>query len=116
MIDNKVRRILMIVVGGYLAYLGFGLAKDVWGSGEKNTVLFLCCAVLFLAIGVFAIVMNIKGLIREQKEADEAAEEEARREEENRSLVQEEEFESETEKGTEEEKAETGEMKEDEIR
>ena len=115
MIDNKVRRILMIVVGGYLAYLGFGLAKDVWGSGEKNTVLFLCCAVLFLAIGVFAIVMNIKGLIREQKEADEAAEEDARREEENRSLVQEEEFESETEKGTEEEKAETGEMKEDEI-
>ena len=60
----------MIVVGGYLAYLGFGLAKDVWGSGEKNTVLFLCCAVLFLAIGVFAIVMNIKGLIREQKEAE----------------------------------------------
>lgn len=114
MIDNKVRRILMIVVGGYLAYLGFGLAKDVWGSGEKNTVLFLCCAVLFLAIGVFAIVMNIKGLIREEKEAEEAAEE-ARREEENRSLVQEEEFESETEKGTEEEKAETGEMKEDEI-
>ncbi|MBY0758643.1 hypothetical protein [Sellimonas caecigallum] len=114
MIDNKVRRILMIVVGGYLAYLGFGLAKDVWGSGEKNTVLFLCCAVLFLAIGVFAIVMNIKGLIREEEEAEEAAEE-ARREEENRSLVQEEEFESETEKGTEEEKAETGEMKEDEI-
>lgn len=114
MIDNKVRRILMIVVGGYLAYLGFGLAKDVWGSGEKNTVLFLCCAVLFLAIGVFAIVMNIKGLIREEKEAEEAAEE-ARREEENRSLVQEEEFESETEKGTEEEKAETEEMKEDEI-
>ena len=114
MIDNKVRRILMIVVGGYLAYLGFGRAKDVWGSGENNTVLFLCCAVLFLAIGVFAIVMNIKGLIREEKEAEEAAEE-ARREEENRSLVQEEEFESETEKGTEEEKAETGEMKEDEI-
>lgn len=89
MIDNRARRILMIVVGGYLAYLGFGLARDVWGSGEKNTVLFLCCAVLFLAIGAFAIIMNIKGLIREQAEADAQAEEEAEREEENRSLLEE---------------------------
>lgn len=69
--NSKGRRVLMVVAGGYLAYTGFGLARDVLKSSEENKVLFLVFAALFLIIGMVAVIMNIKGMLREkQEEAD----------------------------------------------
>ena len=46
--NNRIRRILMVAAGIYLAYTGFDLTRAVIRSSEKNKWVFLAFAVLFL--------------------------------------------------------------------
>lgn len=65
---NSTRRILMVLIGGYLAYTGFDLTRAVIGSAEKNKWMFLAFAFIFLVFGVALIVINIKVFIQEYRE------------------------------------------------
>lgn len=66
--NNRIRRILMVAAGIYLAYTGFDLTRAVIGSSEKNKWVFLAFAVLFLVFGATVIVMNVKGMIQDYKD------------------------------------------------
>ena len=66
--NNRIRRILMVVAGIYLAYTGFDLTRAVIGSSEKNKWVFLAFAVLFLVFGATVIVMNVRGMIQDYKD------------------------------------------------
>ena len=48
--NNRIRRILMVAAGIYLAYTGFDLTRAVIGSSEKNKWVFLAFAVLFSCV------------------------------------------------------------------
>ena len=65
---NRIRRILMVAAGIYLAYTGFDLTRAVIGSSEKNKWVFLAFAVLFLVFGATVIVMNVRGMIQDYKD------------------------------------------------
>ena len=66
--NNRIRRILMVAAGLYLAYTGFDLTRAVIGSSEKNKWVFLAFAVLFLVFGATVIVMNVRGMIQDYKD------------------------------------------------
>lgn len=66
--NNRIRRILMVAAGIYLAYTGFDLTRAVIGSSEKNKWVFLAFAVLFLVFGAAVIVMNVRGMIQDYKD------------------------------------------------
>ena len=66
--NNRIRRILMVATGIYLAYTGFDLTRAVIGSSEKNKWVFLAFAVLFLVFGATVIVMNVRGMIQDYKD------------------------------------------------
>lgn len=67
--NNRIRRILMVAAGIYLAYTGFDLTRAVIGSSEKNKWVFLAFAVLFLVFGATVIVMNVRGMIQDYKDS-----------------------------------------------
>ena len=69
--NNRIRRILMVAAGIYLAYTGFDLTRAVIGSSEKNKWVFLAFAVLFLVFGATVIVMNVRGMIQDYKDGRE---------------------------------------------
>ena len=66
--NNRIRRILMVAAGIYMAYTGFDLTRAVIGSSEKNKWVFLAFAVLFLVFGATVIVMNVRGMIQDYKD------------------------------------------------
>ena len=66
--NNRIRRILLVAAGIYLAYTGFDLTRAVIGSSEKNKWVFLAFAVLFLVFGATVIVMNVRGMIQDYKD------------------------------------------------
>ena len=66
--NNRIRRILMVAAGIYLAYTGFDLTRAVIGSSAKNKWVFLAFAVLFLVFGATVIVMNVRGMIQDYKD------------------------------------------------
>ena len=66
--NNRIRRILMVAAGIYLAYTGFDLTRAVIGSSEKNKWVFLAFAVLFIVFGATVIVMNVRGMIQDYKD------------------------------------------------
>ena len=66
--NNRIRRILMVAAGIYLAYTGFDLTRAVIGSSERNKWVFLAFAVLFLVFGATVIVMNVRGMIQDYKD------------------------------------------------
>ena len=66
--NNRIRRILMVAAGIYLAYTGFDLTRAVIRSSEKNKWVFLAFAVLFLVFGATVIVMNVRGMIKDYKD------------------------------------------------
>ena len=66
--NNRIRRILMVAAGIYLAYTGFDLTRAVIRSSEKNKWVFLAFAVLFLVFGATVIVMNVRGMIQDFKD------------------------------------------------
>lgn len=66
--NNRIRWILMVAAGIYLAYTGFDLTRAVIRSSEKNKWVFLAFAVLFLVFGATVIVMNVRGMIQDYKD------------------------------------------------
>ena len=66
--NNRIRRILMVAAGIYLAYTGFDLTRAVIRSSGKNKWVFLAFAVLFLVFGATVIVMNVRGMIQDYKD------------------------------------------------
>ena len=66
--NNRIRRILMVAAGKYLADTGFDLTRAVIRSSEKNKWVFLAFAVLFLVFGATVIVMNVRGMIQDYKD------------------------------------------------
>ena len=66
--NDRIRRILMVAAGIYLAYTGFDLTRAVIRSSEKNKWVFLAFAVLFLVFGATVIVMNVRGMIQDYKD------------------------------------------------
>lgn len=57
--SDRARSYLYIVAGGYLAYTGFGLAKNAVSERPDNFVLYAAIGVAFVVIGGFLAVKNI---------------------------------------------------------
>lgn len=89
---KSTKRIVMVLIGAYLAYTGFDLTRSVIRSAEKNKWIFLAFAALFLVFGAAVIIMNIKALLQEYQsetmESDGETEEEKEPEEDRHLLVE----------------------------
>ena len=48
---TKGRLTIRIIAGGYLAYVGFGLARDVIAEKPENYLVYLLFGALFMAVG-----------------------------------------------------------------
>lgn len=79
--QTKTRKVLMGLVGAYLAYTGVKLISDVMAGNPKNKAAFIVCGVIFVLFGVFTIIYNIIQFIKESKAENEASEEESSEEE-----------------------------------
>lgn len=56
---TKSRLYIYVIAGGYLAYTGFGLAKDALQQRPENYMLYLVIGILFAVIGGFFAVKSI---------------------------------------------------------
>lgn len=74
---------LRIVAGGYLAYLGFGLARDAITKQMDNYVIFLTVGVIFMALGGVWCIQALRKYVRHDYE-DVWKEAESREEEQDR--------------------------------
>lgn len=72
-----------VIVGGYLAYLGFGLVRDAITEKPANYIIFLLVGAAFTAIGLFWAVRSIQLHLKEQKEEQAAAQDEDEQEADN---------------------------------
>ena len=83
--QTKGRIMLMVIAGGYLAYLGGGLVTDAMKEKPENYILYTVVGVLFLIIGAACCLFNLKKYIKHEYrdpfkdaiEEDEASEEDA---------------------------------------
>lgn len=79
--NDKTRRALYVVAGGYLVYLGIQLLANR-SSGEMNVTISTIGGILFCLFGVGLIVDFVRHLIRERKENEKDDMEKADKEEE----------------------------------
>ena len=56
--QTKGRIMLMVIAGGYLAYLGGGLVTDAMKEKPENYILYTVVGVLFLIIGAACCLFN----------------------------------------------------------
>lgn len=74
MSDNA-RHGLWMVAGGYLAFNGIDLIRNVMNEKPDNYILFSVAGVLFILFGLFMVVQAIKGL-RKKEDIDGQSEQE----------------------------------------
>lgn len=66
--NHRSRSGFMVIVGGYLAYLGFQLTRDTLKGEPGSTSWFLAFGILFLVLGIGVAAINIRKLIKEREE------------------------------------------------
>lgn len=64
--QTKGRIMLMVIAGGYLAYLGGGLVSDAMKERPENYILYTVVGVLFLVIGAACCLFNLKKYIKHE--------------------------------------------------
>ena len=64
--QTKGRIMLMVIAGGYLAYLGGGLVTDAMKEKPENYILYTVVGVLFLIIGAACCLFNLKKYIKHE--------------------------------------------------
>lgn len=67
--NDKTRRALYVVAGGYLVYLGIQLLSNR-NSGEMNATVSLIGGILFCLFGAGLIVDFIRNILRERKNSE----------------------------------------------
>lgn len=65
---TKGRLTIRIIVGGYLAYIGFGLVRDVMAEKPENSLLYLIIGVFFMAVGGVWCFLALKRYVRHEYE------------------------------------------------
>lgn len=73
--NNKTRQGLWLVVGAYLAYTGFTLAKRVLEDKPDNSTLLLVAGVTFVGVGIAVVIRSIKELRKPEEEVEDTADE-----------------------------------------
>ena len=68
--NNKARNGLWLVVGAYLAYTGFTLAKNVLNDRPDNYMLLAAAGILFIGVGIAVVVRSVKELRKPEEPAD----------------------------------------------
>lgn len=63
---TKGRLTVRIIAGGYLAYIGFGLARDVMAEKPENYLIYLLFGVFFMAVGGVWCFLALKRYIRHE--------------------------------------------------
>lgn len=65
--DKKSRNIFMAFAGGYLVYTGYSLVVDVMSREPENKTLFMIAGAVFVIIGAFTVIMNLKAYFKDFK-------------------------------------------------
>ena len=77
--NNSNRKVVMALVGAYLIYTGGSLIKDVLESQPENPTVFIIAGAVFVLVGLYTAIINVKGFLEEMKKevviTDEASEE-----------------------------------------
>ena len=60
MSKEEVRKVIMIIVSGYLAYIGYKLLRDYDPSKNK---IYLVAAIVFIAFGIVSAVHYVRNVI-----------------------------------------------------
>lgn len=61
---TKRRLTVRIIAGGYLAYTGFGLVRDVMAERPENYPMYLLFGAFFMAVGGAWCLLALKRYIR----------------------------------------------------
>lgn len=72
--DQKTRRMMMAIAGGYLAYVGGDLIYSVIQGKPNNIVLFILIGAVFVLAGIATVIMNMKEYLNEVKKETESYE------------------------------------------
>lgn len=81
--NDKVRSLLMLMVGVYITFLGGDLLTGVFKGTSEQPVLFAVIGTIFAALGIFVVLYNIKRTRDIERRLDEEAAKEAEEEENN---------------------------------
>lgn len=81
--NDKVRSLLMLMVGAYIAFLGGDLVVGVLKGTSEQPVLFAVIGTVFVVLGIFVVLYNIKRTRDIERRLDEEAAKEAEEEEKN---------------------------------
>lgn len=79
--NDKVRSLLMLMVGVYIAFLGGDLIHGVIKGTSEEPVFFTIIGIVFIILGVAVVLFNIKRTKDIERRLAEEAEEEALEEE-----------------------------------
>lgn len=79
--NDKVRSLLMLMVGVYIAFLGGDLVHGVIKGTSEEPVLFTIIGIVFIILGIAVVLFNIKRTKEIERRLAEEAEEEALKEE-----------------------------------
>ena len=72
MSKEEVRKVIMIIVSGYLAYIGYKLLRDYDPSKNK---IYLVAAIVFIAFGIVSAVHYVRNVIALRRMAGQSDEE-----------------------------------------
>ena len=61
---SKGQLMMRIVAGGYLAYVGFGIARDVIAERPDNFVIYLIVSIIFMVLGGIWCVQALRKYIK----------------------------------------------------
>ncbi len=81
--NDKVRSLLMLMVGAYIAFLGGDLVVGVIKGTSEQPVFFAVIGTIFVVLGIFVVLYNIKRTRDIERRLDEEAAREAEEEEKN---------------------------------
>lgn len=63
---SKGRVFLRIIAGGYLAYTGAGLLKDVLSEKPEHYIVFAAAGILFVVFGLWCMIMGLKAAVKHE--------------------------------------------------
>ncbi len=67
---SKGRVFLRIIAGGYLAYTGAGLLRDVLSEKPEHYIGFAAAGILFVVFGLWCMLMGLKAAKHEYDDPD----------------------------------------------
>lgn len=75
--NDKTRDTLLIIIGGYLIYLGVTIIQDIMGTSVDNVMFLYLASIFFIAIGGCMVFIKVKAVLGSEYVQEEDSEDDS---------------------------------------